>query len=140
MSEIFMPDLSFEERLRLLETNADSVRDGSYFKRLSPEEVEARQQSYVEKDMELDDLEEKKKAFLVEIKSEQDPIKQDIKYLRKELRTGMREVLGKIFNIPDYPNKMMKQYNEFGELLGSRRLRPEEHQSNVFAISKTASL
>lgn len=140
MSENFMPNATPQERTQALESHADSVKDGIYFKKLEQEEIDELRELYVEKDMKLDDLEEQKKTYLAELKSEQDPIKNEIKDLRKMIRTGQREILGKVYNVPDYPNKLMIQYNEYGEFLGSRRLRPEERQQNVFQIGKTAEL
>lgn len=140
MSENFMPGATPEERVRALEEHADSIKDGIYFKKLEQEELDELHELYVEKDMKLDDMKEQKKAYLAELKLEQEPIKNEIKDLRKMIRTGQREIVGKIYNIPDYPNKLMVQYNEFGEFLGSRRLRPEERQQNVFQIGKTAEL
>jgi hypothetical protein len=53
------------------------------------------------------------------------------KTIRGELRSGVAEVDGKLYGIPDYNAGKMNYYSEAGIWIRSRNLLPEERQHRI---------
>ncbi|HEX6427978.1 MAG TPA: hypothetical protein VF008_09850 [Niastella sp.] len=134
MPKIFMPDLLPEERLRILQTNADKVEETDYDKELTEEELIAKREEFVDNSIDVskleDELAEKKKEF----KNKIEPIKLVNRALQKEIKTKKKVVKGFLFQMADQVNSMMETYDQDGELVSSRRLRPDEKQTRLQVV------
>ncbi|MBS1915698.1 MAG: hypothetical protein JST87_05435 [Bacteroidetes bacterium] len=139
MSKIFMPELSAEERKRILEENCDSREATKYLKQLTPDELDQRREQVTDNAIQLGELEEEKKEAMAEFKSKIDPLVKQNKFILREIKTRQSEVSGILYHMANHEEGMMETYDESGEMIASRRLRPEEKQQKLFSISKTAN-
>lgn len=135
-NKLFPDSLSKSERIQNLEAMAYAIEEGKYFKKLSAEEIDQKREIFTENVIQISDLNDKKKELINEIKNEIKPLSVENKSLMESIRTKQEEVEGKIYLVDDQENGMMHSYDEMGELINSRRLRPNEKQTSIFSISK----
>lgn len=139
MSRIFMPELPSEERINVLRNNADKIEQTTYEKELTEEELIAKREQFVDNSIAVskleDELSEKKKEF----KSKIDPLKLINRSLQYEVKTKKSEVKGTLFHMANHDSGYMETYDEAGELVSSRRLRPDEKQIRMTVISQRAA-
>lgn len=140
MAKTFMPELSQQERLRIMQETADHIEEGEYFKSLSQEELDASREQFLDNDEKIFNLEEELAATREKVKGEIKPLKTKNAILRTEIKTRKRKVDGKLFMFSDPEAGMMDSYDEMGELVSSRRLAPEERQqARLFIAGKVSN-
>lgn len=132
----FMPESTQQERLRLLQENALSTENATYQKPLTTDELNERRESLADNCIKLNQKEDELAEIKAEFKPEMDSLKKTNKTLLLEIKTKQETITGNLYNLPDYENSMMETYDSEGYLIGSRRLRPEEKQGNIFKIAK----
>jgi len=136
MAKVFMPDVSPDERINILRNNADKVEQTDYEKELTEDELIAKREEFVDNSIDVskleDELAEKKKEY----KNKIEPIKLINRSLQKEIKTKKKWVKGQLFHMADHVNGMMETWDETGELVSSRRLRPDEKQARLYIPSK----
>lgn len=136
MEKQILQNLSKLERIQNLQAMAHSIEETTYYKQLTAEELEIRQEQFVSHTLKINELEGKKKAFVLSVTNEQKPLKAESGALLQTLKTKTEEIDGVIYHIDDQDAGMMNTYDEEGILLSSRRLRPDEKQSSIFSIAK----
>jgi hypothetical protein len=139
MPKVFMPELSAEERLNVLRNNADKIETTTYEKELTQEELDAKREEFVDNSISVskleDELAEKKKEY----KNKIEPIKLINRSLQQEVKTKKKEVKGQLFHMANHADSMMETYDETGELVSSRRLRPDERQVRMQVVDRPAA-
>lgn len=138
MPKDFMPDMPPDQRLQLLQDHSDSKEETEYYKDLTDEEIDIKRESVCDNSIELSKLEKELKKIKDGFKHQMDPLKEENKILVTELATRKALIEGTLFNIADQESSIMITYNELGEFVSSRRLRPEEKQQKLFPLRKTA--
>lgn len=117
-----------------------SVRteEGTYERELSPEELEALKEDYMQKNHNLKKLND-------DFKKIQDEFKEKIKLVQESLvkklethRTGTETCSGTLYLLDDQENGMMFYYSETGDLVQKRRLLPDERQTSIMQASRAA--
>lgn len=68
-----------------------------------------------------------------------DPLKAENKILLTEIKTRKQEVTGVLYHIADHEHGIMETYDDQGEFVSSRRLRPNEKQPKLFPVSRAAN-
>lgn len=136
MKNLFPEGTSPLDRIHNLEAMAYSIEEGTYLKHLSSEELEIKREALTDNVIKAADLEEKKKAYVDSIKAELKPLSIERRSLMATLKTKHEEVEGKIYHVDDQDEGVMNSFNENGEFINSRRLRPEERQTTIFSINK----
>jgi hypothetical protein len=68
-----------------------------------------------------------------------EPLIRDNHKLMQEIKTGQAEVEGEIFFVADHEASMMETYNADGEMIASRRLKPEEKQQRISFLKPAAN-
>lgn len=136
MPEMFRPDLSPEERKRLLENNADKVEKTEYYKPLSPEEIDLRREQHTDNAILLSDIEEEKKEAMADFKARMEPLTIQNKQLLSEVRSRHATVTGKLFTFYNTDERTATVYDENGDFISSRRMRPDENQTTIHSITK----
>lgn len=128
------------ERIKLLRDNCDSHEETTYYKDLTPEELEFKREAFVENASKLNQMEEELSDIKKDFKQRIDPIKEENKALLVEVRTRKARVTGQLFHMANHEDGMMETYDENGDLVSTRRLRPDEKQGRLFiaAQAKTA--
>jgi len=136
MAKTFMPEASQEERMSILQNNADKVEETEYEKELTREELDIKNETFVNNHKELSKMEDKLSIVKAEFKANMDPIKTENRVLLRQLSTGKEEVKGIIYHMANHDEGMMETFDHEGELIGSRRLRPDEKRKTLPFIPK----
>lgn len=131
MSKKFMPEISQSERMNILQQNADKIEQTTYLKPLSEDELSARRESLTDNSIRLSDLEEDKKEATKQFKDQIDPLKSANKTILVEIRTKQAKVDGTLYFMANHEESMMETYDDTGEMIESRRLRPDEKQGRL---------
>jgi hypothetical protein len=135
----FMPHATPNERLRVLRESAASIEQTTYRKPLTEDELATHREVFTENCIKLNQFEDELNAQKELYKAKMDPVKNVNKNILSEIKTKQTSVTGELFNVPNFDDNMMESFDGAGELIGSRRLRPEEKQANIYSISsKTA--
>lgn len=87
----------------------------------------------------------KQRAILEEKKEAMDGFKERLKPLVEEIgqcldviKARAIEVTGKIYKIADFDNQMIHNVDPQGNVLGSRRMKPEERQLSITSLKASA--
>jgi len=104
-----------EKRKELLEDQADGVVEEKYFQRLNSEEIATIKSRFTQNSLAMDDLNEQKKEVVKEFKDNLKPLKKIHVELSAELRTGMREQVGRLYKMIDEDTRMVFFYDVRGE-------------------------
>lgn len=125
------------ELKEFLHSNATSIEEGTYFKNFNEQERQVTQGEFSDLSLNLlrkeRELEEIKAKFKAEIK----PMKQERDELLSQISHNGEHLEGKLYLFDNQETGMMESYNEMGELISTRRLKPEERQLRL-QINKTA--
>jgi hydroxypyruvate isomerase len=119
MEKQLFEDVPVGQRAEHLEANAVKVEEMTYHKALNEAELEKERLRFSQ--------------LAIEISSKQDRRKlvEDYKKTLQMIKTKQREVTENVYHLADHAEGMMCTYNNRGELIGSRRLTPEEHQLSI---------
>lgn len=124
-------------RREIVRDNADNREITKYQKPLSTEELDSKRETLTENAIQLsildDDLAEVKKEF----KTKMDPLRSHNKVLLEQIKTKQETVEGPIYHFANHHTGFLETYDENGELLSTRKLRPEEKQGKLF-VAKVA--
>lgn len=132
MQKTMFNDLPESERLRLLIDNCDSRDETSYMKDLSDEELDIKREKLTENTIQYFSLDEELKEMSAAFKKRMDPLKKENRAICEQVKTRKEEVNGTLFHFADHEQSIMNTYDERGEFVSSRRLRPEEKQGKLF--------
>lgn len=138
MSKTMFHDVPPEERGRLLADNCYSRDDMSYMKTLTPEELDIKRETLAENMINLYGLEEELKEIKEGFKDRMDPIKESNREICEAVKTGKEEVKGVLYHFTDHVESVMNTFDERGEFVQSRRLKPEEKQAKLFVAHSQA--
>lgn len=138
MPKVFMPEVTPKERLRILRDNHDSEVT-KYYKQLSQHEMDVRREQLAENSINHFELSEQLKEVKADFKEKMEPLIRDNHKLMQEIKTGQAEVEGEIFFVADHEASMMETYNSDGEMIASRRLKPEEKQQRISFLKPAAN-
>lgn len=139
MTEQQLKGMNPREKRDFLETHADTIEEGEFFKSFSQDDLLATQANLADvsviKDRKEQELQEIKAKFKIEL----DKLKKEFKESLKNLIMQGEYVHGKQYLFADQVNGMMEYYDEHGILIRSRRLKPEERQLSVLSINKASN-
>lgn len=119
------------ERQRYLAELAHSTREGNYLVPLSDEErQEARERSLGL----LDEIEDQEEALRAHVKAQKAKIKDlrdQLKELRGEARTGQRAAFGAVYSVVNYDQRRLLEVDASGRIIYERAARGTELQLQV---------
>lgn len=140
MSEIFMPDATPIERLQALKNHADKIEENASYERdLTDEELDAKRETFVDNSISVSKLEDELNAYKKTYKGKIEPLKIVNKGLQFEIKMKRAMEKGTLFHLANQESGYMETYNEKGELIGKRRLRPDERQTRLYIPPKAAN-
>ncbi len=139
MSKQFAPDARPDHRLQLLKDNCDKTEETKYYKDLSPEDLDIKRERMTSGMIQLSDWEEDLNTIKDSFKEKMDPVKRESKELLYQIKTRKELVEGTLYHIADQELSVMETYDENGDFVSSRRLRPEEKQQKLFSIPKASN-
>ncbi len=134
---MFDESVPLEDRLQQLKDHSDIQDSGPYTRSLTQEELDQRRETLADNSIKLSKLNEELKSTKAEYKAKMDPIKDNNEQLCDEIEYRQAEFNGPTFGFADQANGMMNFYDNRGEWIGSRRLKPEE-KNNLFTAHKIA--
>lgn len=139
MTEAFMPELPVDQRRILLRDNADSIDETTYMKDLSDDDLDSKREQLVTNLEKISSHDEELDAAKEAHKAATKPLKLENKVLLNEVRNRKTEVRGTLYSIADREKGVMVVYDDQGEFVSSRRLRPDEKNRIPFPIRKAAN-
>ena len=130
-------DLDIEARKRLVFDNCDRPDDLEYFKPFSDEELDRMKVKIADCNLEIDRINAEKadamKQYNDALKFEKTGLKESLKHYKEKGRF-VTERVGLFF---DYDSKTVYAYNEQGQHVETRRMRPHEMQQQLpFAVHR----
>jgi hypothetical protein len=139
MYQQFLQGVSPKERIQVLRDSAEKVENFTYPKKLSGDDLSLLKDDMVRDSVQLAKLEDAKKEFNTEHKSQVKPLKQNFAITLNKLRSKVEEVTEEVYLMADQEEGLMGYYNGEGNLIHSRVLRPEEKQFRIVDMSKTGT-
>ena len=140
MSKQFMPDMRPDQRLQILKDNCEGKPETTkYYKDLSPDELDFKREALTSGMIKLSDWEDDLNSIKEGFKEKMDPVKRESKELLYQIKTRKELIEGILFHMADHENSVMETYDENGDFVSSRRLRPDEKQQKLFSIPKAAN-
>lgn len=139
MAKQFMPDVPTEQRLQLLKDNCDSMEETKYFRDLTAEQLDIKRETFVDNSIKLSQLEDELAAYKESYKQQMKPLKDENKGLQTQIKLRKEQFDGVLFHIADHENGIMETFDENGDFVSSRRLKPNEKQAKLFVAGKTGT-
>lgn len=131
-TQSYLMELSPKDRIAELRDTADKIEQTSYYRALTPEELDVKREELSEAAIILSDIQQEMKRATAEFKERMKPVKESLSCLIGEVKTKQAECEGIVYHLANHETGMMESYDDKGELIGTRRLRPEEKQQNLF--------
>ena len=127
------------QRVQILQDNADKVEQTTYQKPLTPEEMDMKREQLTDNAIKLSEYEDELTEVKDLFKEKMKPLATANKALLTQIKTKQETAEGTLYHIANHETKFMETYDQAGQLIGTRRLRPEERQAKIFSIAqKTA--
>ena len=123
-----------EEREQMLRDNADSSEEIGYMKPFTEEEILSMMDDLAEISIEINDIEIEKKATASEFKHKLEPLTDQKKETLKSIKNKAKFVKELCYKMIDQDEQMVTYYNSIGEIVESRRIRPDEKQLKIFTL------
>jgi len=113
-------DLSHDDRIDNFQANADSVEERTYYEELSQEELIAKRTEFSNVSIDIARIKDRKKEAMENFKAELKPLEMDAASLMEQIKTGHRELEGRVYKMIDLENGEVGFYSEAGNLIESR--------------------
>jgi hypothetical protein len=134
MDKTLFQDYPEDERIEMLESNADALEEMDYTEYLSDEELAERKDKLAQRSIEESRILDEKKEAVDGFKLKLKPIVTEKNELLSEIKHRSRSLFGKCYKMVDHKTKEVGYYNPKGQLVFSRPARPDEAQGNLFKI------
>lgn len=126
------------ERVRMLEANAAKAEDMTFSRQVDDEELTQLRERFAALNVQLAQIEKEKKEMLAEFKERMKPLKGDAAHILNTLSAETEEVKERVYLFPDHETSKMLIYDRYGVLVKSRRLRPDEKQTDIISSIRKA--
>lgn len=121
-----------------MEQNYDFKETRKYLKPLTPQELDVKHETAANKMIEISRLKRDLKLITKRFKDQIDPLLKEQEDLLTQIHSKQQEVSGNLYLFANQEEGKMYTYDENGEEVESRRLRPEERQAKIFDGLKKA--
>lgn len=128
-----------EEIAQILDGVAYEVKEGTYSKRLTAEEITEKRRQFVDLQMEVNEISAEIKNFTDLKKLELKPIQSEQSMAMQCIKSKSEIVSGKLFGIDNQETQEMEYYDSSGILVDIRPLKREERQRKIFQLDKKQS-
>lgn len=139
MSKTMFSEVDPAQRAQLMIDNCDEHEKTSYMKDLTQDDVDVKNETISSNCIKVFRLEEELKVIKDGYKDRINPMKEETRELCKQVENRKEQVNGMLFHFADHENSIMNTYDEMGEFVSSRRLKPEEKQARLFIAHNKAS-
>ena len=117
------------EKKQMLQDNCFDTEVGTYVRPLTEEDIAVRKDTLAENYNKIGTLTAELDMIKSEYKGKIDPLKHEMAIVADEIKSRNTEENGTLYMFKDEDGGMMGYYDEKGELVNSRRLRPDEKQT-----------
>ena len=139
MAKQFMPDAEPTERLSVLRDSCYSQETTSYYRDLTQEQIDEKKSDFFTASDGLASLEDELDEIKADFKARMKPYKNELSHLRTIISTRREKCTGELYHLADHEAGIMETYDQNGDFVSARKLRPEEKQGKLFVSSKTGS-
>lgn len=127
--------LSEQDRKAVLESEAIDIEEGVYDRPLTEEEI-----NYYKDELATQCIAQKKilaelATVKEEFKEKLRPVKMQIDHAMNAIKNRAVSQEGRLYKLADYDEKMIYTVDEDGNIISSRRMRPEERQYRIQAVA-----
>lgn len=120
------------KKRQFLDANADETKHNELIvKQIDDNQRQAFKERYVENQIKLAIMKDKKKAMMDEHEERMKPHKEAVKNLESVLRNGVEEIETDVFLFRDHENERVYTVLPSGEIVDDRRMLPHERQSTI---------
>lgn len=123
-----LKNLSEADIKLVLDSEADSVEEGTYVRELTPEELLAYKELFAEKSMQQAQILDELKSIKDEFKEKLKPIAKEISGALQAIKFKAVECVGRQYKVADHEGQMIYTIDQKGDVINSRRMKPEERQ------------
>lgn len=134
MPKQFMPEATPEQRLQMLKDHCDEMEETKYYKDLTPEELDVKRETFVDNAIKLSTLNDELQAYKDSYKNQMKPFASENTILQTQIKMRKENIEGVLFHIADHAAGIMETYDQDGEFVKSRRLRPDEKQTKLYPL------
>lgn len=134
-SKLFQDAKEGAERIAMLDANCKKTIEAPVKRYYTADELQQMQKEFAEDRVILMRKEEELRKHNAEAKAEMKPIYERSGYVLAQIRAGFVETNQPVFLFDDQEEGMMHTFDQNGELIESRKLRPEEKQTNVISMA-----
>lgn len=131
-NQTFLKDYDRETRLDILRDGSEKIEQTTYMQPLTPDELDAKREQLAEILIKHSDLNDELYGIKSEFKGKMKPLKEESAKIIGEIKTKQSMKSGTLYHIANHESGMMESYDELGEFVSMRRLRPDEKQANLF--------
>lgn len=119
-------ELSPEERIEMLDAQADEVTEEQYLRPYEQYELEEKREEYVKMSLQMEQIKQEEDDFRAEIKERKDPLTKEMKRVLGNIKQGGENVRGKLYKIVNQDERTTGFYNEEGLCVSQRKALPSE--------------
>lgn len=139
MKKDFMPELPPDQRLQALRDNCDEQEETTYYRDLTSDELDIKREHLTKNLIDISKEDDILDIAKTHYKAITKPLKEENGFLLEEIKTRKAEVTGTLFHMADHDAGVMETFNELGEFISSRRLKPNERQRRMKVIPPAAN-
>lgn len=132
-------DTPINERAELLRNSCDRCERQSYARQLTPDEIMGKKDTLSDLMIEKSRIEEEMKLAMQDYKERLSPYKTEVQSNLQAIRTKVEECTGLVFYFAEHETGMMHVYDDKGDLIESRRLRPDEKVQTIMSAARTGT-
>ena len=127
--------LSPGEKKKNLQALASKQEKQTYSRNLTEEEIQYSEKEYLSISRDLARIKEEKRESAENFKNLIKEREVKLEIILDQTSTRKKSVVGVLYSIPDYNEQTMRLYDENGEMIDSRPLKPDEQQTRAFIQS-----
>lgn len=128
-----------EQRKRYLKDNADAVVEKSYMRRFTPEELQSHKENLANIDIQINDIEQEKKAAMEVFKERLKPLQEQHAELISNIRQKATLTSGICYCFVDEEVRTTYIINEDGDCIESHPCTAEELQKSIYEPIRLAT-
>lgn len=119
-------DLSPEERIEMLDAQADEVTEEQYLRPYEQYELNEKREEYVKMSLQMEQIKQEEDDFRAEMKERKEPLTKEMKRVLGNIKQGGEYVRGKLYKIVNQDERTTGYYNEDGLCVSQRKALPSE--------------
>jgi hypothetical protein len=134
MDKSLFQDVPEEKRSQLLSDNCDQIEELGYMKPFTEQEILDMKDDLADLSININEIEEEKKEAVSGFKQRLKPLNQRKGKILTNIKNKAEYVDEDCYKFIDHEDGMVGYYNSKGDLIQTRRIKPEEMQKKIFPL------